>query len=277
MWPGRIAGEPDDENGPRKGRIPLHRLRIEGDDGRVLEVRHGPRTGETTHQVTVVRDIGYHAFNHCPICLAPSPTSREHVPSESLGGRVRTLVCVPCNNRLGSHLEGELLDWRDIAMRNARASAENVPGRRKLPRVLYRETTDGQFVLIPHGPLDPAVRDMLTGGQLNYAYAPPDPNRYKLAALKYAYLAACLDRREIPHTPFAQTIRADLVAARDAPSGRDVPPSDYAAGIPLMRFYQQPSGPSLALALADGSQQIWILLTGTIGVPWPTPDFLPVL
>lgn len=276
MWSGRVADEADDEGGSGKGRIPLHRLRIEGDDGRVLEFVHGPRQDETPHSLRILREISYYEFAQCPICLIPNPTSREHVPPESLGGRVRTLVCVPCNNRLGSHLEGELLDWRDDAVRNPRVSAENVHGRRRLPRVLRRDTPDGKFVLIPCGPIDPALRDMLAAGRLDYAYVPPDPNRYKLAALKHAYLAACLDRCEIPYTPSAESIRADLLAARAASSGREVPTSDYAAAISLSRSYQQPNGPPLALAL-DDSQEVWILLAGTIGVPWPIPDFLPTL
>lgn len=49
-----------------------------------------------------------------------------------------------------------------------------------------------------------------------------------------------------------------------------------------MRFYSQPSGSPLALCLVgtarpDRSPEIWILLGGTVCVPWPMPDFLPIL
>lgn len=52
--------------------------------------------------------------------------------------------------------------------------------------------------------------------------------------------------------------------------------------MPLMRSFQQPDSPSLALSLADtsrgdGQYEIWILLASTVCVPWPMPDFLPVL
>ena len=46
-------------------------------------------------------------FDLCPICLDPEPTSEEHVPPQSLGGRVMTLTCNRCNNDLGT-AENEL-------------------------------------------------------------------------------------------------------------------------------------------------------------------------
>jgi hypothetical protein len=280
VWSGRIAGEPDEASRQARGRIPADRLRIEGDDGQMLDIRFGPQEGQSSVRVTALREIGPYAFDRCPICLAPDPASQEHVPPESLGGRVRTLLCGPCNNQLGSRVEGELLDWRDDAIRHARASAENVTGRRRLPRVLRRRTPDGKFVLILDGVGDPAIEEMFRVGAFSHFYAPPDRNRYKIAALKQAYLAACLDRQEIPDTPSARVIRADLIAARDARSNRDVPVSDYALSMPLTRIYRQPHGPSLALVLlegSDGAHEVWIALAGTVFVPWPLPDFHPRL
>jgi hypothetical protein len=231
-------------------------------------------------RVQLVRDIGPFQFDECPICLAPGPSSREHVPPASLGGEVRTRVCERCNNELGSRIEVSLLDWRDGAVRNARVAADNVPGRRRVERMLYRTAGAGEFVLVPDGRVDGSFRDMLASGEFRYAFAPPEPARYRLAALKHAYLAACLDRQEIPDTPTAREIRRDLVAARDAPSGGPFPTSELAMGLSLMRSYAQPAGPSLALcSVASGpdgaAPEMWVLLAGTVCVPWPMPDFPP--
>lgn len=57
---------------------------------------------------------------------------------------------------------------------------------------------------------------MLNSGALDLEIVPPDPAKYQLAALKHAYLAACLDRREIPHTATARQIRW-TPAARGVP------------------------------------------------------------
>jgi hypothetical protein len=106
------------------------------------------------------------------------------------------------------------------------------------------------------------------------------PNRYKLAALKHAYLAACLDLRAIPETPSADLIRHDLRAARDATSRAGVPVSECALSMPLMPTHEQPSGPSIALGIVrrpDGLAEIWIILAGSIAVPWPLPDRPPVI
>src|SRR3954451_4231347 len=93
----------------------------------------------------------------------------------------------PCTNGLGSRVEAELIDWRDDALRHARTVSEEVLGARKLPRLLRRRTPDGRFVLMVDGPLHPDVKLMLQGQDFALQFTPPDPNRYKLAALKHAY------------------------------------------------------------------------------------------
>ena len=282
-WQGTItsSGRPGEDRAG-KGAVPARRVRVEGPEGQALEFGHGPPPGAQAVRVRSVRNIGFHRFDVCPICLAGEPGTREHVPPSSLGGAVATLVCARCNNELGSRIEVALLDWRDGAVRGARASGGDVPGRRKIARLLNRATPDGRFVLVPDGRTDPTVRDMLAAGEVELTISPPDPRRYRLAALKHAYLAACLDRREIPDTDTARTIRHDLVAFRDAPRDGPVPDSDYARAMPLMRSYAQPGGPPITLCLADtgrddGQQEVWILLAGTVAVPWPMPDFTPLL
>ena len=193
---------------------------------------------------------------------------------------MRTLLCELCNNRLGTRVEVELLDWRDWAMRNPRASAAVVQGNRRINRVFYRRAPDGRFVLCLADNDPSEIRTMLNSGEFTYTYSPPNENRYKLAALKHAYLAACLDRREVPATPTADVIRAELLAARDATSNRSVPVGDYAASFPVIRTYRQPHGPSIALGIfrREGLLPVYgISLAGSVLVPWPMHDFPPMI
>lgn len=233
--------------------------------------------------VHVVREIGRHEFDRCPICLAPGPSTREHVPPASIGGTVKTLVCQRCNNDLGSRIEVDLLDWRDDAVRGARISGGAVQGFRRFDRLLLRTTADDEFILISQGRRDPQVDEMFSSGAFDLEVVLPDPAKYQLAALKHAYLAACLDRQEIPDTATARQIRRDLLAARDAPPGSPLSISDYARSIPLMRSYEQHAGPPLALgrvdgaARLDGRSEVCILLGGSLCMSWPMPDFGPAL
>jgi len=75
MWSGRIAGLPDGEGGPdgrpRKGGVPVRRIRVEGEDGETLEIEHGPAADAAARRVRGIREIGAFAFDRCPICLAP--------------------------------------------------------------------------------------------------------------------------------------------------------------------------------------------------------------
>ncbi|BCB83686.1 HNH endonuclease [Phytohabitans suffuscus] len=66
-------------------------------------------------EVTLVEEIQWRPFESCPICGAPA-TDDEDVPPRSIGGKVMTRTCGPCNNRLGSHLEADLADWLDNAL-----------------------------------------------------------------------------------------------------------------------------------------------------------------
>jgi HNH endonuclease len=279
VWSGVIGASEDDESSHRKkGRVPARRLSIRGNEGEALEVLTGPAETTPDARLTIVREIGAHRFDDCPICLTPAPSSVEHVPPAGLGGHPRTWTCEPCNNALGSRVEAELIDWRDDALRHTRATTDGVPGPRRLPRLLRRRTPDGQFVLIIDGPLHPGAEPMLKR-DFSLLYTPPDPRRYKLAALKHAYLAACLDLCAIPDTPCADVIWRDLRAARDAPSRASVPVSEYAMAMPMMRTHEQPREPSIALGLlprADGATEWWIALASSIAVPWPLPDRPPV-
>jgi hypothetical protein len=154
-----------------------------------------------------------------------------------------------------------------------------VLGKRRVAELLYRQTDDGQFVLVPAKPIDPAVRDMLAAGLLQIEGPPPDPRRYCLAALKHAYLAACLYLREIPDTDHARAVRADLLAARDASSSELLPASAAASALGLARSYTPPKGPPLALIAIPREPniepEVWISLAGTMAVQWPLPGLPP--
>lgn len=283
MWTGRVS-EPSEGDPQRKGSPPLRRLRIEADQdaGRTLNVRHGPTGKAEAVQATIVTEIRYRAFERCPICLVPGPDRREHVPQGALGGHVRTLTCAQCNNMLGARIEGELTNWCFDALPNARAEGPGADGLRRIPRIYLRRTDDGKFVLFLDRPTDPAIRDMLANRQISLHMKPPHRNRYRLAALKHAYLAACCNLRYIPDHPVATTIRSDLLGARNAPTNADVPHSSLAADLGLMRSYNGLSGPPLALAAVPSRSnpsaiEIWISLAGNILVQWPLPSSTPNL
>jgi hypothetical protein len=278
VWSGTISDSTEGNSlRRRRGNIPVRKLAVRGDDGELLEVVHAPHAGSTDHRFQIVRRIEVHYFDRCPICLSPEPTSAEHLPPAALGGRSMTRTCTRCNNDLG-RVEAELTDWRDNAFRHTTATADGIVGARKLPRLLHRQTADGKFALIIDGPMHPDAEPMLKGPEFALQFVPPNPRLYKLAALKHAYLAACLDLRAIPQTLCADVIRRELLAARDAPSRREIPPSEYALSMPLMRTHEQPRGPSVALGYVerpDGLAEWWIALAGTIAVPWPLPDSPP--
>jgi hypothetical protein len=107
---------------------------------------------------------------------------------------------------------------------------------------------------------------------------PARPRLPELAALEHAHLAVCLDLRANPQTGCAEVVRRDLLAARDAPSRRELPESEYALAMPLMRTHGQPCGPSVALGCVhrpEGLAEWWSALAGTIAVPWLLADAPP--
>lgn len=181
---------------------------------------------------------------------------------------------------LGTRVEDELTKWCFAALPNIRAEGPGVEGRRRV-RSTHLRWSDKGFVLVVEG-ADPAVKDMLTSGQITLDMLLPDRNRYQLAALKHAYLAACCNLRHIPGGAMADVIRADLMSARDAPTNTDIPHSAVAAELSLMRSYAEPSEPILALAAvasktSPGMSEVWISLAGTVLVQWPLSDVPPTL
>ena len=112
------------------------------------------------------------------------------MPQAPLGGSVMTMTCEPCNSLLGSRVETELQDWFDHVLVDLRFAHEDVPGPRKAPKVFFREGRDGSAIFLDE-PDDPEIMKMIRSGTFWLDFRPPDPSRFKLAALKHAYLAAC--------------------------------------------------------------------------------------
>ena len=281
MWRGTIGAEGEESR--RRGTPPAHRLLIEPDDGSgpQLSIRLGLPDPEDAATATFVSEIVYREFDECPICRERAPTSREHVPQGSIGGQVRTLTCARCNNGLGSRLEAEFTDWCFDRLVHVGAEGEGVPGRRRIPRVYRRWTDRGEFVWLFDGRVDPGVREMLQEGGISVFFREPDPARWRLAALKHSYLAACLAAccylGAVPESRTAVMIRDLLVGARDAPARSSIELSRIAADLGIGRIDGAPLGPPLALMTvpardSEGLAEAWISLAGTVLVRWPLPD-----
>ena len=246
---------------------------------RLGEVVHGPAPGEQAIAVRRLRTVRAHHFDRCPICLRPEPADLEHVPPSSVGGTVMTTTCKRCNNRFGSLVEDELDAWLDGALTHIRFASEGsgVQGRRRSSPLLHRRTADGQFVLIAGVGAPPEVVQMLQHGEFEIDMAFPDPRRYRIAALKHAYLAACLHLGRIPDSPTADRVRAELIAARDATDHRSVPTSSVAEELTLARSYRRHEAPAIALCEFRTPAKGWkvgILLAGSFLVCWPLPDIV---
>jgi HNH endonuclease len=216
---------------PKRSR-PGSSLTIELANGSTLTAQTPVRSGQAV-RIRVVGPIAERYFDVCPICGNPD-TEEEHVPPRSIGGRVMTRTCTPCNHGLGSRVEAELVDWHDDAVTLPAFSGDAVPGRRRASRIAVRATPNGEFVLLMDGDADPAVRDLLLSGRVDLTAFEPDRNRVRLGLLKHSFLAACLLNGLLVN-PYADAVRRDLIAARDAPSRRDVPRSEIALGLTVLR------------------------------------------
>src|SRR6266487_3704358 len=106
-------------------------------DGRVLEIAIRPEATDESIEITTIEAIQERRFESCPICGAPA-TDDEHVPPESIGGKIMTRTCGPCNHRLGSHVEADLADWHDNALTLPRFGSAGVRGDRSSGRILWR-------------------------------------------------------------------------------------------------------------------------------------------
>lgn len=122
------------------------------------------------------------------------------------------------------------------------------------------------------GGFDPAISEMLSGGDVDLVAYLPDCNRYRIALLKHAYLASCLEFG-VPEGQAADLVRHDLIAARDS-AGRDyVPLSRVALGLTVLRSYESTPAVNQPATVAvvqqpDGLCMDGVLLAGRIFVSW---------
>lgn len=244
-------------------------MSIELADGSTLAMRTPRRAGDPL-KIRIGGPIRERYFAACPICGAPA-TADEHVPPRSMGGRAMTRTCAPCNNDLGSKVEADLVDWHDDAITLPSFIGDAVPGHRRASRLTVRSTPDGSFVLLMDGDADPAIRDLLLSGQLDLTALEPDRNRVRLGLLKHAFLAAFLLGGPL-EGPAADAVRADLLAARNARRRQDVPRSEIALGLTVLRSSEPlPVDWPLAHGVAveeDGTEIKGVLLAHTTFVSW---------
>ena len=180
----------------------------------------------------------------CAICFAPAETA-EHVPQTALGGRLMTRTCAACNNGLGSRVEPDLEAWFDSRLvQVAFENGEVVPGRRRAGDLHYLKSATGEFALVAADGLPEGVEKMLRAGELNMHWREPEPSRYRTAALKHAYLAACLHLQTIPSGEEAEAVRAALLQARDADRRRALSMKRGRRAHPHPQVVRRTPGPS---------------------------------
>ncbi len=149
------------------------------------ELTFSKYTSKETGRIEVVL-VPRFGFAMCPICLAPEPDEAEHVPPQSLGGKVMTWTCKKCNNDFGT-AEDQLRSFIDLkTTAHVKATDGSVPGRRAA-KVAFR-ASEGR----PHGLF---IRSSATGfeailgtGTSRLSVKPLDMALVHASLLKHAYL-----------------------------------------------------------------------------------------
>ncbi|MFY1659422.1 HNH endonuclease [Micromonospora sp. WMMD1274] len=236
--------------------------------GRAIDAAIRPDDPGESAEVTLIEPIRPRVFESCPICGDPA-TSKEHIPPDRIGGKVMTRTCLPCNNRLGSNVETDLLDWVEGALSRPSLRSAAVQGPRREKRVLVRNTPEGEFVLVIDGRAHPDLKAMLESGEVDLDAVLPNWGRCCLALLKHAYLAACLTHGVL-EGDVADEVRRDLIAARDAENKQSVPTSQLALGLTILRTYEPTTDePAIRAVLHDPAGPVeGVLLAGRIFVSW---------
>jgi hypothetical protein len=263
------------------GLSPIHSMTLDlGEDG-LVEISRVTNPNAVTASVTILDTAAPKSFDRCPICLEPNPTSKEHVPPESVGGAVMTLTCLRCNNDLGSRVEADLTAWCDDSMM-AWFANDSVPGKRRLPPLLIRQTKDGNPVLVmAPGGMDSAIPAMLDrGGEIEATYRLPDMDRVTLAILKSAFLASCLFLDDLPETELSAAIRKELLEVRDRSRKEPLTLGPMAVATAFGKLQgadPKPGEVALVLFTPPGKKtpELYISLARVILVRWPLERISP--
>ena len=247
---------------------PTEPLMLRMDDGQVMGPITMPELDGEPVQIELLHEIGPRFFDRCPICGDPA-TDDEHVPPQSIGGVIRTKTCGPCNNRFGSHVEPDLLDWLDGVILSARFRSNRVGHRPGAARRIALRWTPQGFLLMPGDARD--LQEILdAGGDMDLRWRSVDFRRCWLALLKQAYLAFCL-RYGVPDADDADEIRNELIAVRDAQRRSDLPASPLAERlIVAAQATAVPGLPPLveARAMNESGPIPGVLLVGRVFVGW---------
>lgn len=248
------------------------RIRIKMDDGTVLDAGPPEPPDDARVEAQVLCEIDSHVFERCPICDCEDLTD-EHVPPASIGGRIRTRTCGPCNNDLGARVEADLSAWFRDQLVQVRFEHESVRGSRVAAPINILRTTDGAVVMAMDGG-DKAIPAMLDAGrEVQVEYQHPDPARYEVALLKQAYLTACIHLGEVPAGAAADAVRTELMAARDTTVRDRLPLSPIAAGLHYGRSYDEPSSALyLASVTAASNEPMLAVVMGNLWASWPIDD-----
>ena len=253
-------------------------LELLGPDGHTIAASLPQDGRKVQTHYDVLLEAERHVFDQCPVCLSPAPTEKEHVPPRSIGGTSMTKTCEPCNNTFGHRFEEPLRIWWEYEFSRFAVEHPAVRGKRKVTRVRLREVSsddDPQFMILMDLPEGQGFREAFASGvPFDLHYDKPDPARWTWAALKSAYIGACLLLGQIIDTPEAEAVRNALVAARDADI-RTLEPQRFAK---IARIDRESSPGKIQLVRTwtddGGPSEFGVLLSDVLYVSWTFGGYL---
>lgn len=240
------------------------------------ELRFSKYASKETGRVDGV-SVPRFGFPVCPICLEPDPNAAEHVPPESLGGRVMTWTCKKCNNDFGT-AEDRLRSFIDLeTTAHIEAADGSVPGKRAA-KVAFR-SSEGRPTGVFMRSAATGFEEILGSGAGRLSVKPLDMALVHASLLKHAYLAACLTNREIPTTVEADRIREVLLAARDRDAAALERAQKTLGFEPAVGWIEAPDAPPILLTKTEETGDVrWLfMLGGRFVVQWPFKDVEPIL
>jgi len=214
-------------------------------------------------------------FPVCPICLQPDPDVPEHIPPQSLGGRIMTMTCRRCNHDFGT-AENELRSFIDLeATVRVKASDGSVMGHR--PAKVALRSSEGRATGAFVRSAAPGFNEALRSGSSELTFRPPDKALVMAAGLKHAYLAACLHQRAVPESDDVNRVQAILLAIRDRDRVALMDALVKLGFEPVPRWIEAANVPPILLRLAtEEDDPHWqFVFAGRFILPWPFADVQP--